>query len=118
MALTQQGEKLFHGDTRVWGAPEGEDLPQQDPKRPPASRADGQPGRDSCVYMCHPTALQFLDSHITLVRVHPVKQGLRGHPLDRQPALGVREGGADAEALAPLPPDPHYAQPLTLLVFL
>lgn len=33
------------------------------------------------------------DLHITLVCVHSVKQGLRGHPLDRQAALEGEEGG-------------------------
>lgn len=33
--LLQQLEQLLHRDARVWGAPQCEDLPHQDPKGPP-----------------------------------------------------------------------------------
>ena len=36
MALLQQLEQLLHGDARVRGAPQGEDLPHQHPERPAA----------------------------------------------------------------------------------
>lgn len=40
------------------------------------------------------TALQWLisNSHVTLVGVDPVEQGLRCHPLHRQPALQAARG--------------------------
>jgi hypothetical protein len=39
----------------------------------------------------------FQDSHITLVCVHTVKQGLRRHPLDWQAALEGRVRGIRTE---------------------
>lgn len=35
MTLLQQLEKFFHRHTRVWGATQSEDFPQEYPKRPP-----------------------------------------------------------------------------------
>lgn len=35
MTLLQQLEKFFHRHTRVWGAAQSEDFPQEYPKRPP-----------------------------------------------------------------------------------
>lgn len=81
------------------------------------------------------------DLHITLVCVHSVKQGLRGHPLDRQAALEGEEGGqwvpgtplgpaccprplpaAPGPCLLPPAPGPGLLPPapaaLTVLVFL
>ena len=36
--ILQQLEELLHGDPRVGGAPQGEDLPQQHAKRPAAQQ--------------------------------------------------------------------------------
>ena len=56
-----------------------------------------------CSYILGPS---FQDSHITLVRVDSVKQGLWCHPLDRQAALEGRghtaAKGHGSQCLAPI----------------
>lgn len=89
VSLLQQLEELLHWDSRVRRPPEGENLPQQHSERPPAAAGGaGARYRKGFGPTRHlQTRKQTADSHVALVRVDAVEQGLRCHPLHGETTL-------------------------------
>lgn len=85
VSFLQQLEELLHRDARVGRATQREGLPHQDAERPPERRSKPISQlwkRRKCSFFG-----EVFHSHVTLVCVDSVKQGLRSHPLDWQPSL-------------------------------
>lgn len=84
VTFLQQLEQLLHGNAGIRGAAQGEDLPQQNPERPPGTQTHAGSDESGCHGDDGKTAWY---SHVTLVGVDPIKERLGSHPLDRQAPL-------------------------------
>ena len=143
VALLQQLEELLHRDAGVRGAPQREDLPEQDPEGPAVgggghgrvspgtdptgAQGSGQGAAPKNFPVPDPSGLCSTPRpcpcqvwghiHVTLVGVDAVKQGLGCHPLHGQAALGEEGACWLPGALLARGPPPPRAE-LTFVVFL